>query len=108
MIGDQTLDELCSILRQAYSQNIELMRTLDEQFFRADEYVYERTKSVIEHCQEHIEELLLNLAVLYQAQGKDAEAEPLVKRALAISERNLGPEHPHTQTIRHTYQALRS
>ena len=37
---------------------------------------------------------LNNLAVLYQAQGRYAEAEPLYQRALAIREKALGPEHP--------------
>ncbi len=37
---------------------------------------------------------LNNLALLYQAQGRYAEAEPLHKRALAIFEKALGPEHP--------------
>ncbi len=34
-----------------------------------------------------------NLAVLYKAQGRYAEAEPLYKRSLAIREKALGPEH---------------
>ena len=37
---------------------------------------------------------LNNLAVLYQGQGRYAEAEPLYKRALAIREKALGPDHP--------------
>ncbi len=37
---------------------------------------------------------LNNLALLYQAQGRHAEAEPLHKRALAIREKVLGSEHP--------------
>ena len=37
---------------------------------------------------------LNNLAELYRAQGRYAEAEPLHKRALAIREKALGPEHP--------------
>ena len=37
-----------------------------------------------------------NLAVLYQAQGRYGEAEPLYKRALEASERVLGKEHPDT------------
>ena len=41
---------------------------------------------------------LNNLAVLYQAQGRYAEAEPLCKRALAINEKVLGPEHPDVAT----------
>ncbi len=38
---------------------------------------------------------LNNLAGLYSAQGKYAEAEPLHQRALAIMEKALGPEHPN-------------
>ena len=37
---------------------------------------------------------LNNLALLYGAQGKYAEAEPLYRRALAIREKALGAEHP--------------
>ena len=33
-------------------------------------------------------------AELYKAQGKYAEAAPLYRRSLAISEKALGPEHP--------------
>ena len=41
---------------------------------------------------------LNNLAALYRAQGRYAEAEPLYKRALAIGEKTLGPEHPEVAT----------
>jgi CHAT domain-containing protein len=34
--------------------------------------------------------------LLYQAQGEFAKAEPLYKRALAITEKALGPDHPDT------------
>ena len=37
---------------------------------------------------------LNNLALLYQVQGKYAEAEPLYKRSLKIREKALGKEHP--------------
>ena len=37
---------------------------------------------------------LNNLALLYQAQGQYAQAEPLYQRALALWEKALGPEHP--------------
>jgi hypothetical protein len=53
-----------------------------------------------------LEELVLSQALLYQEQGKYAEAEPLFKRALAICEQALGPDHPHTQTVRHKYDGL--
>lgn len=58
MIGDQSLATLCGILRQAYQRNIEMLRSLDEKFFQAGEYVYERMNGIIEHCQEHTEQLV--------------------------------------------------
>jgi len=106
LIGEQSLDTLCGLLRQAYQGNVELLKSLEDAFFQPGEYVYERTRGVIEHCQEHIEGLLLSLASLYQEQGKYAEAEPLFKRALAICERVLGPDHPHTQSVRRNYDGL--
>ena len=36
--------------------------------------------------------------MLYDNQGKYDEAEPLYQRALAISEKVLGPDHPDTAT----------
>ncbi len=44
---------------------------------------------------QHLASNLNNLATLYDDQGRYAEAQPLVKRALAIVEKALGPEHPH-------------
>ena len=41
---------------------------------------------------------LNNLAGLYRNQGRYAEAEPLYKRALAIHEKALGPDHPDVAT----------
>ena len=41
---------------------------------------------------------LNNLALLYLDQGRYADAEPLIKRALAISEKALGPDHPGLAT----------
>ena len=38
---------------------------------------------------------LNNLAALYYGKGRYAEAEPLLKRALAIRERILSPDHPN-------------
>jgi len=42
----------------------------------------------------NVANLLNNLALLYDEQGKYAEAEPLYQRALKIDEKALGPEHP--------------
>ena len=49
---------------------------------------------------------LNNLAELYRAQGKYAQAEPLYQRALAIREKALGPEHPNVATVLENYAAL--
>jgi tetratricopeptide (TPR) repeat protein len=106
LVADQPLSTVGDLLRQAYQRDIEKLRKLDDTFFQPGEYVYERTKAAIEHCQEHIEELVLSQALLYQEKGKYAEAEPLFKRALAICEQALGPDHPHTQTVRHKYDGL--
>jgi hypothetical protein len=59
LIGDQPLDTLCGMLRQAYQRNVELLRKLEDKFFQPGDYVYERTKDVIEHCQEHVQVLVL-------------------------------------------------
>ena len=49
---------------------------------------------------------LNNLAALYQAQGKYAEAEPLFRQSLAIVEKALGPEHPNVATALDNYAKL--
>jgi len=46
-----------------------------------------------------------NLAEAYDAQGRHEQAEPLFARALAISEKALGPEHPSIQ-IRQNHVGL--
>jgi hypothetical protein len=55
MAGDQPLDTLCSKLRQAYRRTVEILTPLDDSHFQPGQYVFERAKGVIEHCQEHIE-----------------------------------------------------
>src|SRR5262249_33933148 len=50
---------------------------------------------------------LNNLAALYRDQGRDAEAEPLYKRSIAIGEKALGADHPavgdHLQNLAALY-----
>ena len=50
---------------------------------------------------------LNDLARLYQAQGKYAEAESLYQRALVINEKALGPEHPTSTSARRKLAELR-
>jgi len=38
--------------------------------------------------------------------GKYQEAEPLLRRALAIAERTLGPKHPHVAKVLENLAAL--
>jgi hypothetical protein len=49
---------------------------------------------------------LNNLAVLYNAQGRYAQAEPLFKRSLAIRVKALGPDHPDVATSQNNLAAL--
>ncbi len=49
---------------------------------------------------------LNNLALLYEAQGRYAEVEPLYQRSLTIVEKALGPEHPNVATSIENYAAL--
>ena len=47
-----------------------------------------------------------HLGALYREQGKYAQAEPLYRRALAIQEKALGPEHPQVATVLENYADL--
>src|SRR5215469_7475233 len=47
-----------------------------------------------------------NLASLFLATNRLAEAEPLMRRALNIFGKSLGAEHPNTQTARANLEAL--
>jgi hypothetical protein len=58
LMGEQPLETLSGMLRQTYQRNVELLRQLDDTFFQPGQYVYERTKAVIEHCQEHMQMLV--------------------------------------------------
>src|SRR5262249_35963130 len=46
LMGEQPLETMCGLLRQAYQRDIAMLGQLDEQFFWPGEYVYDRTKSV--------------------------------------------------------------
>ncbi len=54
----------------------------------------------------HVATSLNNVALLYEDQGKYAEAEPLYKRALAIVEKALGPDHPTVAQALENYASL--
>ena len=53
-----------------------------------------------------VAQCLHNLALLYYAQGRYLDAEPLWQRALALRERALGPDHPDVEVVRQNYLAL--
>ena len=46
------------------------------------------------------------LALLYRAQGRYAQAEPLYNRSLAIREKTLGPDHPDVAATLENMEAL--
>ncbi len=50
---------------------------------------------------------LNKLAGIYRAQGKYEQAVALLKRALAIRERSMGPYHPKTVKVRKSYNLLK-
>lgn len=57
MIGDQSFESVCTILRRTYRRDVELLRQIDEALFRPGNYVYDRTRAAIEHCYEHAQQL---------------------------------------------------
>ncbi len=69
---------------------------------------YRELDDAVELGPEHpdVAQSLNNLAALYQAQGRYAEAEPLYKRSLAILEKALGPEHPDVAQSLENYASL--
>ena len=70
---------------------------------RAAPRLYEKS---LESNHPYLAMSLNNLAGLYQAQGRYAEAEPLYERALTIFEKALGPERPDVATALENYAAL--
>jgi hypothetical protein len=50
--------------------------------------------------------LMNQLGVLLNAKALYAEAEPLMRRAVEIFERSLGPEHPRTQMVKQNHARL--
>ncbi|HKD77233.1 MAG TPA: ClbS/DfsB family four-helix bundle protein, partial [Ktedonobacterales bacterium] len=57
LAGEQSLDTLCDILRQAYQRDIERLMTLDDAIMQPGAYAYERTMGDIDHCREHTKAL---------------------------------------------------
>ena len=51
---------------------------------------------------------LNNLAQLLQATNRSGNAEPLMRRAFAIFETSLGPDHPFTVTARNNLPGLQA
>ncbi len=86
LIGEQPLENLCDMLRHAYQRNIELLRSLDDTFFQPGDYVYERTKAVIEHCQEHMPKQLLTGRTFLSKNGCRRRNEPALTLAAGLLE----------------------
>jgi hypothetical protein len=71
----------------------------------SDRYVIDLTKAL---GPEHpaLATRLNNLAELYRAAGRHAEAEPLWQRTIAILEKSLTPDHPHLMIGLENYATL--
>lgn len=54
MIGNQSFEEVCGLLRKANQRDIQILRDLDDSLFVPDNYVYWRIEAAIDHCNEHI------------------------------------------------------
>ena len=71
---------------------------------------YERALAIVEKSlgpeHPHVAASLNNLALLYQAQDRYAEAELFYSWSLAIYEKALGPEHPDVATSLENYALL--
>ena len=79
--------------RNSYSDDI----GEEEECFSGDR----QDSQVLPHKTSDVAVDLTNLAGLYYKQGDYAQAEPLLKRSLAIGEKALGPEHPDVARILH-------
>lgn len=53
--GERPVTALGETLRQAYQRTLAVLHPLADHYFQPGEYVYERTRGAIEHCDEHIQ-----------------------------------------------------
>ena len=92
-------DESITAGLQAYEQG---------RYAEADKFFLAALKEAENLGPEHpnVATSLNNLAGLYDAQAKYTEAQPLLKRSLAIAEKALGPEHPKLATGLENYAKL--
>src|SRR5271170_1705294 len=65
-----------------------------------------RRSEALEPISDNAGSCLNALAMLYKAQGRHEEAEPLYKRALAVNEQVLGSDHRHLAINLNGYAAL--
>ncbi len=57
LVGDQSFEKVCDILRQTYQRDVEMLQKLDESIFVPGNYAYDRTEAAINHNDEHAQEL---------------------------------------------------
>ena len=94
---DLVFSEAAELLKQAGSYLQEIL-----EYPGAETFLKQHLKMIYEQNRNpdppRVAVSLGKLAGVYYEQGKYAQAEPLLKHALAIREKVLGPEHPHTAT----------
>ncbi len=57
LVGDQTFEKVCDILRLTYRLDVEMLRKFDDSVFVPGNYAYDRTEAAIQHNYEHAQEL---------------------------------------------------
>src|SRR5262245_45374840 len=91
-----TLNELAAL----YHASLRLNEA--EPLYRTAVRIWEKFPACLEQASG-----LSNLARLCLDRGNYAEVEPLLRRALSIQERKLGPEHPDVSSTLNTWATLR-
>ncbi|TMD99385.1 MAG: tetratricopeptide repeat protein, partial [Chloroflexi bacterium] len=99
----------------AFDEAADLLNSVGVYFWSRGQYedveqLFQQAQTIMEQV-EGLDTLseansLIFLALLYDKQGKDEQAEPLYHCALAIRERKLGAEHPDTKRVRENYLEL--
>jgi hypothetical protein len=57
VLGDQSLEEVLTIMGHTHQRFVAMLRALDSGYFVPDNYMYERMKRVIDHHIFHAQEL---------------------------------------------------
>ena len=89
-------------LTDLYSRKLQNLQQAEELYLQA----LVDWKRALEHDHPQIALTLTGLGEVYLAQGRYAQAEPLLKEGLEIQEKALGPAHPQVAKVLLDYASL--